>query len=139
MPARTRERRDAEERSGASASDHPFFTRKSVPVISCGSLRTNIARIVGGMSRRRPFGLGLRGDAVGVLENEEEGDGIGLMCRVGTASDGIDHHLGVAMICGDQDCSPLGANSFLNLFEAGVDGLNSLDGGLDLARMADHV
>ena len=52
---------------------------------------------------------------------------------------GVDHHLGVAVIGGDQHRSAFGAHSFFNLAQARVHRLNRFDGGLDLARVPDHV
>ncbi len=61
------------------------------------------------------------------------------MRGVRAASDGIDHHLGIAVVGGDEHGSAFGTDRQFDTAQTGVHSFDRLDGGLDLAGMADHV
>ena len=58
---------------------------------------------------------------------------------MGTAGDGVDEHLGVAVVCGDEEGAAVLADGVVDASELTVDGFDGADGGLDLAGVADHV
>ena len=76
---------------------------------------------------------------VGVGADEDEGDRVGCVGGVRATGEGVDEHLGVAVIGGDEEVASALLDGLIDAVELGVDGLNGLDGGLELAGVTDHV
>ncbi len=61
------------------------------------------------------------------------------MGGVRAAGGGVDEHLGVAVVGGDEQASAALFDRLIDAVELGVDGLDGADGGFELAGVADHV
>ncbi len=58
---------------------------------------------------------------------------------VRTTCDRINQHFGIAVVGGDEHSSTFAAHGGFNLGQAGIDSFDRSDGGLDFARVADHI
>lgn len=74
-----------------------------------------------------------------LVVDEDEGDGVGGVCGVGTTGDGVDEQLGVAVVGGDEQRTSTLFDGGVDAAELGVDGFDGLDGGVEFAGVADHV
>jgi hypothetical protein len=92
--------------------------------------------------RRRNIAQGsvrLQREFPGIFRHHNKGYGVGSMRGMRPAGPGIDHHLRIAMIGGDQHRSAFRPNRGFNPAQASVDRFDRFDRRLYLSRMPDHV
>jgi len=68
--------------------------------------------------------------------DEDEGDRVGGMGGVRVTGDGIDEHLGISVVGSDEERSATLLNCLIDAPQFGIDGFDTANGRLDLARGA---
>ena len=120
----------------AEEAAHPGQERRLSPVISGGWSTPMSASSVGARSARRPSWS----VAPGGPADEDHRDRVQGVGGVRAAGRGIDHHLAVAVVGGDDASRrPCPRPPAITCAEAGVDRLDRLDRRLEDAGVADHV
>jgi hypothetical protein len=71
--------------------------------------------------------------------DEDEGDRVGGMGGVRATGDGVDEHLGISVVSSDEERSATLLNCLIDGPQFGIDGFDSANGRLDLARVPGHV
>ena len=67
---------------------------------------------------------------MGGVRDQDEGDGVGGVGGVGAAGDGVDEHLGVSVVGGDEERAAALLHGLVDTAELGVYSLYGADGGL---------
>ena len=115
----------------------PYRLTSDLPVISFGCGTPMISSIVGAMSARMPSSRSLAFLRESSTRMKWTGPVVWAVKRL--AGHGVDHLLGVAVVGGDQSDAAGLRHRRDDAADAGVDGLDGLDRGVEDARVPDHV
>ncbi len=103
--------------------------------MSFGWVSPSTPRIVGAISCKRP----IPPQFVARIVHQNQRHRIGRVIRVRARGDRIDHHLGVAVVGGDDPAAVLFFEALPDAPQTGVHRFDGANGRLHLARVAHHI